>query len=282
MRKDFIVGDAAAMGDDETDFVEQYWTAKWDEMGGVSDAPQTARAAAATAIPRKPEYRVMAPWLAEMAPGARLLDGGCGLGDWTLCFTAQGFPTLGLDISRKTIAALQQRFPDHEFAVGDIRATGLPDASFDGYFSWGTFEHFEAGLEPCIAEALRVLKPGGYLFMTVPFDNLRHALRAGLQRARRGAPETRPARFYQWRLARGELRDLLTRGGFEVVDMRPIHKRQGILRSLHHEFGLDYRWTVTKGLSVVLAPFVPGAVLAHMVMAVARRPAAAPTQTPTP
>lgn len=268
MRKDFVVGDTATMGDDETDFVEQYWTAKWDEMGGPSGAPK----AAVSTIPRKAEYRVMAPWIAELGPGARLLDGGCGLGDWTLCFTAQGYPTLGLDISRKTITALQDRFPDQQFAVGDIRATGLPDASFDGYFSWGTFEHFEAGLEPCIAEARRILKPGGYLFMTVPFDNLRHAVRASLQRARRGAPETRPARFYQWRLARGELRDLLTRGGFEVVDMRPIHKRQGVLRSLHHEFGLDYRWTVTKGLSVALAPFIPGAAIAHMIMAVARRP----------
>lgn len=265
MRKDFVTGDVDGT---ETDFVERYWTAKWDELGGPSGAPQ----AAATAIPRKPEYRVMAPWLAKLPAGARLLDGGCGLGDWTLCLTAQGHPTLGLDISRKTVAALRQRFPDHEFAVGDIRDTQLPDASFDGYFSWGTFEHFEVGLEPCIAEANRILKPGGYLFITVPFDNLRLALRASLERSRHALPRTRRERFYQWRLTRGELRDLLTRGGFEVVDMRPIHKRQGVLRTLHHNLGLDYRWTVSRGLSVLLNPFVPGAVFAHMVMAVARRP----------
>ena len=268
MRKDYVTADQVA--DDETDFVERYWTAKWDELGGPSGAPR----AALTAIPRKPEYKVMAPWLNTLPSGARLLDGGCGLGDWTLCLTAQGRPTLGLDISRKTVAALQERFPDHEFVVGDIRDTRLPDASFDGYFSWGTFEHFEAGLEPCIDEAMRLLKPGGYLFITVPFDNLRLALRATMQRARRAAPATTPQRFYQWRLTRGELRDLLTRGGFEVVDMRPIHKRQGMLRTLHHNLGLDYRWLATKGLSVLLAPVVPGAVVAHMLMAVARRPAA--------
>ncbi len=216
----------------------------------------------------------MAPYIARLPKGANLLDGGCGLGDWTMCFTARGYPTLGLDISRKTVDALQKRFPDHRFRLGDIRATGLEDASFDGYFSWGTFEHFEAGLEPCIDEALRVLKPGGYLFISVPFDNLRHALRATFDRRRRSAAQRESARrFYQWRLTRGELRDLLAWRGFEVIDVRPIHKRQGVLRALNANFGLDYRWTVTRALSAGLAPFVPGTVIAHMVMAVARKPA---------
>jgi SAM-dependent methyltransferase len=237
-------------------------------MGGPQGAART--------IPRKAEYRVMAPWIATLPKGAKLLDGGCGLGDWTLCLSAQGYPTLGLDLSRKTIDALRQRFPDARFEVGDIRATGLADDSFDGYFSWGTFEHFEAGLEPCVDEARRVLKPGGYLFITVPFDNLRHALRAAFTRARRGAPQAEKTRFYQWRLTRGELRDLLTRGGFEVLDTRPIHKRQGVLRCLHHEFGLDYRRPVSRGLSLALTPFIPGGLIAHMVMAVARKPEARP------
>ncbi|MEE9209269.1 MAG: hypothetical protein V3U23_02360, partial [Kiloniellales bacterium] len=109
---------------------------------------------------------------------------------------------------------------------------------------------------------------------SVPFDNLRHGLRAAFDRRRQQAPANRAARFYQWRLTRGELRDELGQGGFELLDIRPIHKRQGILRSLHHEFGLDYRWFLTKGLSVVLQPFVPGPLIAHMLLAVARKPAA--------
>lgn len=41
-----------------------------------------------------------------------------------------------------------------------------------------------------------------------------------------------------------------------ILLFKLIHQRQGILRSLCHEFGLP-DWTLTKGLSVLLHPFVP-------------------------
>jgi ubiquinone/menaquinone biosynthesis C-methylase UbiE len=264
MRKDFLI-DSRGHDDDETDFIERYWTKKWDEMGGPSGVADT--------IPRKAEYKVMAPYLEKLSTGARMLDGGCGLGDWTLHFTQQGYPTLGLDISRKTIGALHERFPDSNFQVGDIRETGLPDASFDAYFSWGTFEHFEGGLNPCIDEAFRILKPGGLLFTSVPFDNLRHALRAACDWRRSAAPGDARARFYQWRLTRGEFREMLAHQGFEVLDIKPIGKRQGVLRSLQHEFGMPYKWFASRALSAALAPFVPSGLVAHMLLAVARKPA---------
>ena len=263
MRKDYT--DVAEMaGLNETAFVERYWTDVWDREGGPKGAYEK--------IPRKAEYRVMAPYIAALPEGARLLDGGCGLGDWTVYFSRNGTPITGLDISRETVAKLSELFADVDFAVGDIRDTGLADASIDGYFSWGVFEHFEEGLQPCIRESYRLLKPGGYLFISVPFDNLRHSLRAVFDRNYRQAPADDGVRFYQWRLTRSELRGELNRGGFEVLDIKPIHKRQGILRSLHHEFGLPYGWLLTKGLSVLLQPFVPSLVIAHMILAVARKP----------
>ena len=175
----------------------------------------------------------------------------------------------GLDLSRETIGQLQARFPDAEFAAGDIRHTAFADAEFDAYFSWGVFEHFEAGLQPCIAEAFRVLKPGGYLFISVPLDNVRHGILGAL---RRGRPSGGTLRFYQWRLTQAEIANELAIGGFDVIHTHPIHKRQGVLRSLHHECGLPYGWSLTKGLSVALAPLVPGAFIAHMLFAVARKP----------
>jgi SAM-dependent methyltransferase len=261
MRKDFIA--ATGTGDeDETAFIERYWTAIWDREGGPKGAYEK--------IPGKAEYRIMAPYIARLPEGAALLDGGCGLGDWTVFFSRNGHPTTGLDISRETVAKLNELFPDVDFAVGDIRDTGLPAESVDGYFSWGVFEHFEAGLGPCVREAWRLLKPGGFLFVSVPMDNLRHAFNGALA----GLPEPLPAaRFYQWRLTRSELARELSMVGFEVLEVAPIHKRQGVLRALHHGLGLHYDWFISRALSAVLAPFVPGVLIAHMILAVARKPA---------
>lgn len=262
MRKDYIHGSGGEV--DEAAFIERYWTEIWQREGGPKGAIGK--------ISRRPEYQIMAPYLRRLPKDARLLDGGCGLGDWTVYLNRNGNSTLGLDISQKTIVQLRDLFPDAEFAVGDIRETGRPDESFDAYFSWGVFEHFEEGLQRCIGEAYRILKPGGHLFVSVPFDNLRMALRGFFERSNGHRDPAAGHRFYQWRLTRGELARELSLGGFEVIEVKPIHKRQGVLRCLHHEFGLPYRWNVTKGLSVLLQPFVPGGLIAHMVIAVARKP----------
>jgi SAM-dependent methyltransferase len=52
--------------------------------------------------------------------------------------------------------------------VGDIRALPLPDNSVDAIFCIAILAHVE---EPhkAVDEMLRVLKPGGYLFMYTPF-----------------------------------------------------------------------------------------------------------------
>lgn len=264
MRKDYMLVTPEAVTQDEATHVAAHWTEVWRRMGGPTGA--TSR------VPRQEEFRLMQPYLAHLPKGARLLDGGCGLGEWAAYLTELGYLTVGIDISAETVGQLRTVFPKIEFKVADIRATGFPDETFDGYFSWGTFEHFEDGLDSCIVEAMRVLKPGGYLFITTPFDNIRHALAAAFDRTCSMAPARGASRFYQWRLTRGEMRGYLANNGFEVLDLVPISKRQGIVRMLWQWFGLHYDTKLAKALGRGLSPLVWSGIAAHMLMGIARKP----------
>ena len=260
MRKDYIL-DASA-DSDEDEFVERYWTSVWDAADpSLKDIDR---------IRRTNEFRVIKSCIETLPRGAKILDGGCGVGQWVRYLASLGFDVLGMDISRRTVDKLQNRFPENKFLFGDIRKIDSPDNDFDAMYSWGVFEHFESGPEDCITEAFRVLKPGGSLFVSVPFDNLRQSILGAFAK---GELATRNHRFYQYRFTRAELKTQLSRVGFEVKSICPIHKRQGILRSLHHEVKMPYDWFLTRGLSVALTPFLPGSWFSHMILAIAKKPA---------
>ena len=262
MRKDYTAaGDSAEA---EIDFVARYWTNVWKQHGDPSKRLKR--------ILRGPEFRIMKPYLASLPGDAGILDGGCGLGEWTVALGRKGYKMLGIDVSAETIAKLQEVFPDISFAVADIRDTKLPSENFDAYISWGVFEHFEEGMQRCVREAYRLLRPGGLLFITVPFDNLRHAVASALANGREATSKDSAQRFYQWRFTRAELARELSIGGFEVLELRLLHKRQGVLRFLSRTFHLRYDRFLIKATSAVLAPFVPAVAIAHMVIAVARKP----------
>lgn len=260
MRKDYLTDENTAQSDEAT-FVADYWTRVWEGQGGPKVDPGR--------IAGKEEYRFMVPYLRALPRGARILDGGCGLGEWVVALQKESYDVVGMDISRPTVEQLVRMFPTSEFVFGDIRRTDYPNASFDAYFSWGVFEHFEAGPGDCLREALRILKPGGMLFISVPLDNLRQSMLGTFAPAQPHAPG---ARFYQYRFTRSELAREISLSGFELVSFHPIHKRQGVLRALHHEFGMPYQWLLTRGLSAALSPITPAWWVAHMMLAVARKP----------
>jgi len=260
MRKDYIKDKNPDQK--EISFVEDHWTKKWeDQEGNPSDLQK---------VFAREEYKIMVSRLRSLSGGAKIFDGGCGLGDWVLALTQKGFQVNGMDVSKKTIQQLKERYPKSDFMVGDIRDTPFPDHHFDAYFSWGVFEHFENGPQDCIREAFRILKPGGMLFISVPFDNFRHAILNSLRpwKKNRGSE---PQRFYQWRFTKSELSTELRLAGFNVLDIHAIHKRSGLLRCLENDFKLGYNSLLTRAIAYLLAPVIPGFLIAHMIMTTSQK-----------
>ena len=71
---------------------------------------------------------------------------------------------------------------------------------------------------------------------------------------------------------KAELHGELMQSGFQVLEIRPSHKRQGTVRVLNQKFGLPWHWLFTRFLGMILAPFLSADIFAHMLIAVARKP----------
>jgi SAM-dependent methyltransferase len=103
--------------------------------------------------------------------GGRILDAGCGFGEWVVFLNSRGYRAEGLDYSTELVKRLDDTYPGFAWKVGDIRAMDYADATFDAVISWGVIEHDEAGPGETLREFTRVLKPGGVVIVTVPLDS---------------------------------------------------------------------------------------------------------------
>lgn len=269
MRKDYMDATDVESGADEAAFVDRYWANVWKEHGGVPDLSRMAE---------RDEYRVIAPYLATLPRGARILDAGCGLGEWTVFLSQKGFDVTGLDLISEVVDDLTAKFPQQHWVRGDLRHTTFADASFDAFFSWGAIEHFENGLGECLEEARRIVRPGGWIFVSVPFHNgrlLRRDRRA-LQHwdeqfdAQKGY--TKPRRFYQWRLTRPELQRELEQHGFRCDAVVPIHKSSGAGRFLQNDLPIFAKNSRAYFLARrLLSQILPESFVSHMILAAGQR-----------
>src|SRR5260370_42560381 len=98
--------------------------------------------------------------LSALKSTARVADLGCGSGGLSALLARAGYSCVGVDISPKLIALGRSKFPEIEFAEGDIEHLPFPDASFDGVLLSGVVHHFPDPSR-CAAEVFRVLRPGG-------------------------------------------------------------------------------------------------------------------------
>ncbi len=104
--------------------------------------------------------------LDELDPwrGRSLLDIGCGDGDFTNLASCRGATVTGLDACPALVEVAQKKTPSGSFEVGDMEDLPFPDGAFTVVTAFNCL-HFASEPACAIDEAIRVMRPDGYLVL---------------------------------------------------------------------------------------------------------------------
>jgi len=101
--------------------------------------------------------------------GRRLLDAGCGLGQWSFAAATKYDDVVGVDISDARVAACSRLghllgLTNCSFRRGSLECLPFPDATFDAAISYSVL--YFTDFARSSAELARVLRPGGKLYFS--------------------------------------------------------------------------------------------------------------------
>lgn len=97
--------------------------------------------------------------------GGRVLDIGCGRGDFLMACRRKGWQVTGVEQAGTPIMELRQSLDLEVVATTELDR--LADASFDVVTMWHVFEHM-ADPRETLRQVVRLLRPGGTLIIEVP------------------------------------------------------------------------------------------------------------------
>ncbi len=141
----------------------------------------------------------------------------------------RGISGTGLDISPVWVAAqnaaARARGSDTVWVLGDAESLPFADASFAALVAFDVFEHL-THLDRALAEAWRVLAPGGRLVVHMPVQDIGGSF-DGFQRARDpadyAARQASVGHFHERMPTRHQMRTRLEGVGFQVLDLQSFN-----------------------------------------------------------
>lgn len=165
-------------------------------------------------------------WITKYVPRfGKVVEAGCGLGRYVFYLKRLGIDIEGIDFSPAVIEIVNsiksEIVPEAVFRQADVSQLPYKDSSLSGYISLGVIEHFVDGPDKVLAEAHRVLRPGGVAIVTTPntsflviYRRLKRRLKDLVKRS--VGLKTVPPDFFQYEYSPGKLKNYLMNQGFHV------------------------------------------------------------------
>jgi SAM-dependent methyltransferase len=155
------------------------------------------------------------PFTQYLLKSGRILEAGCGLGQYVLALRARGYDCEGVEWGEDTVLAIKALRPEAPIRVGDVTHLDVPNGFYKGYISLGVVEHQPEGPEKFLQEAHRVLSDDGVMLISVPHFHPLRKLKAKLGLY---AKKVENLSFYQYAFSCREMRSILEKAGFTVID----------------------------------------------------------------
>ncbi len=140
----------------------------------------------------------------------KVLDAGCGSGNFTQSMAKSGLNPIGIDLSQKLIEMCKNANKDIDFRVADMRDLPFSDNYFNGIWAHASLVHMVKKMDvaKCLNEFSRVLKDSGRLHITVKKKKKNQTEKAI-------EPKTGEKRFFRY-FGKEEICQMIESAGFSV------------------------------------------------------------------
>jgi SAM-dependent methyltransferase len=163
---------------------------------------------------------------AEVRPGDRALDVGCGTGEFTAAMAQAGASAVGVDVAEAALERARARHPTLDFRLVPIDGPlPLEDNAFELAWASEVIEHV-ADTARWLSEVRRVLAPGGRLLVTTPSHGRLRVALGGIERF------SEPLGDHLHLYTKRSLGGLLHEFGFSAIEVRSLEGPPLLRRSL--------------------------------------------------
>ena len=142
--------------------------------------------------------------------GGSLLDVGCGTGNFLLAAKKKGYSVRGIDFDPDAVNVAHNIFGLDKVSTGSLNDLVQEDATFDIVTFFEVLEHMDSP-NIFIDEVKKLLKPSGFIGLSVPYRGSWNVFKAG---------DKPPRHLTRW--DKISMKNFLERNGFAVIRIKPL------------------------------------------------------------